>query len=551
MAAVERCRPITSGRQRPVGRLLEQVGGSVNIMHAGSVGTWPRTTRRRRRRRPPSCGSPARWCTRPAGAVALRAGAPRPEGGHALASPVQSSSVTLPSEHPSRGTASARSEPAEGIGRIQVPRMGCGPGVPAPPRERARKRVDGERPPRLVFALPWKPSPNVSPATAPSASWMPSAGPSGWPSGWRRSTSSAWRTAASRRPASSPPARTATPAPTSPTSSTPPPPRPTSRPSASSAATSPPPTTCGRLGHALRPAHRQSPSSPEARAATTRRSARRILAASPPPLAVYDVGDDDLQHILDHAFAREMPDAPPTSPPSAARSKSGTPIAASPTSPLSKTRTPPTTTTTAPARAGPRPPGGLLQGMRDAAAVPTGPRPRRRRRRAHPDAPAPQATSRPSSPAPRPSPTPTEQRPSRIHRRTRHPPAPRSRRPAGPPAAFGPGKTPVVPSRRRTSQPAPRAAASSEASAPSQTPEQMATDEALFRRTRQARVAAAQAAPLPKYHSIQAGRRRSVRAHAPGRDARAALRARRAWPRSWPRPLLRRPAGRTEDPAAS
>jgi hypothetical protein len=34
---------------------------------------------------------------------------------------------------------------------------------------------------------------------------------------------------------------------------------------------------------------------------------QRILAASPAPLAVFDVGDDDLQHILDHAFAREMP----------------------------------------------------------------------------------------------------------------------------------------------------------------------------------------------------------------------------------------------------
>ncbi len=33
---------------------------------------------------------------------------------------------------------------------------------------------------------------------------------------------------------------------------------------------------------------------------------QKILAASPPPLAVYDVGDDDLQHILDHAFAREI-----------------------------------------------------------------------------------------------------------------------------------------------------------------------------------------------------------------------------------------------------
>ncbi len=33
---------------------------------------------------------------------------------------------------------------------------------------------------------------------------------------------------------------------------------------------------------------------------------QKILAASPPPLAVYDVGDDDLQHILDRAFAREV-----------------------------------------------------------------------------------------------------------------------------------------------------------------------------------------------------------------------------------------------------
>ncbi len=33
---------------------------------------------------------------------------------------------------------------------------------------------------------------------------------------------------------------------------------------------------------------------------------QKILAAAPPPLAVYDVGDDDLQHILDHAFAREI-----------------------------------------------------------------------------------------------------------------------------------------------------------------------------------------------------------------------------------------------------
>ena len=33
---------------------------------------------------------------------------------------------------------------------------------------------------------------------------------------------------------------------------------------------------------------------------------QKILAASPAPLAVFDVGDDDLQHILDHAFAREI-----------------------------------------------------------------------------------------------------------------------------------------------------------------------------------------------------------------------------------------------------
>jgi hypothetical protein len=33
---------------------------------------------------------------------------------------------------------------------------------------------------------------------------------------------------------------------------------------------------------------------------------QKILAATPPPLAVYDIGDDDLQHILDHAFAREI-----------------------------------------------------------------------------------------------------------------------------------------------------------------------------------------------------------------------------------------------------
>jgi hypothetical protein len=34
---------------------------------------------------------------------------------------------------------------------------------------------------------------------------------------------------------------------------------------------------------------------------------QKILAASPAPLAVFDVGDDDLQHILDACFAREMP----------------------------------------------------------------------------------------------------------------------------------------------------------------------------------------------------------------------------------------------------
>jgi hypothetical protein len=33
---------------------------------------------------------------------------------------------------------------------------------------------------------------------------------------------------------------------------------------------------------------------------------QKILAATPAPLAVYDVGDDDLQHILDNAFAREF-----------------------------------------------------------------------------------------------------------------------------------------------------------------------------------------------------------------------------------------------------
>ncbi len=33
---------------------------------------------------------------------------------------------------------------------------------------------------------------------------------------------------------------------------------------------------------------------------------QKILAASPAPLAVFDVGDDDLQHILDRAFAREI-----------------------------------------------------------------------------------------------------------------------------------------------------------------------------------------------------------------------------------------------------
>ncbi len=33
---------------------------------------------------------------------------------------------------------------------------------------------------------------------------------------------------------------------------------------------------------------------------------QKILAAAPAPLAVFDVGDDDLQHILDNAFAREF-----------------------------------------------------------------------------------------------------------------------------------------------------------------------------------------------------------------------------------------------------
>ncbi len=33
---------------------------------------------------------------------------------------------------------------------------------------------------------------------------------------------------------------------------------------------------------------------------------RRILAAAPSPLSVYDVGDDDLQHILERAFVREL-----------------------------------------------------------------------------------------------------------------------------------------------------------------------------------------------------------------------------------------------------
>jgi hypothetical protein len=33
---------------------------------------------------------------------------------------------------------------------------------------------------------------------------------------------------------------------------------------------------------------------------------QKILAASPAPLAVFDVGDDDLQHIIDHAFARDL-----------------------------------------------------------------------------------------------------------------------------------------------------------------------------------------------------------------------------------------------------
>lgn len=33
---------------------------------------------------------------------------------------------------------------------------------------------------------------------------------------------------------------------------------------------------------------------------------QKILAAAPPPLAAYDVGDDDLQQLLDRAFAREI-----------------------------------------------------------------------------------------------------------------------------------------------------------------------------------------------------------------------------------------------------
>jgi hypothetical protein len=33
---------------------------------------------------------------------------------------------------------------------------------------------------------------------------------------------------------------------------------------------------------------------------------QKTLAAAPPPLAVFDVGDDDLQHILDHAFSRDV-----------------------------------------------------------------------------------------------------------------------------------------------------------------------------------------------------------------------------------------------------
>lgn len=33
---------------------------------------------------------------------------------------------------------------------------------------------------------------------------------------------------------------------------------------------------------------------------------QKIIAAAPAPLAVYDVGDDDLQHIIDLAFAREI-----------------------------------------------------------------------------------------------------------------------------------------------------------------------------------------------------------------------------------------------------
>ncbi|MEZ4310195.1 MAG: hypothetical protein R3F14_19310 [Polyangiaceae bacterium] len=35
---------------------------------------------------------------------------------------------------------------------------------------------------------------------------------------------------------------------------------------------------------------------------------QKIAASSPAPLAVFDVGDDDLQHIFDAAFARDLPD---------------------------------------------------------------------------------------------------------------------------------------------------------------------------------------------------------------------------------------------------
>jgi len=41
-------------------------------------------------------------------------------------------------------------------------------------------------------------------------------------------------------------------------------------------------------------------------AANEAETRQKILAAQPPPLTSHDVGDDDLQHILDHAFAREL-----------------------------------------------------------------------------------------------------------------------------------------------------------------------------------------------------------------------------------------------------